>query len=212
MSSPIEKRALILAAVPVAAALVYGAFAARASETPPGPKAAAASPAAATTATDPVERGRYLVNAMGCDDCHSPKTMEGDVPVVDPSRRLAGHPDGGQLPPPPAPNGPWIASSTWDLTAWSGPWGISYAANLTPDENTGIGIWTEEMFVKAIRTGRHMGQSRPILPPMPWPMYKNLSDEDLEAIFAFLRTLPPVHNRVPEPVPPAGPETPATGL
>ena len=91
-------------------------------------------------------------------------------------------------------------------TAYSGPWGVSYAANLTPDQNTGLGIWTEEMFVSAIRTGRHMGVSRPIMPPMPWTVYRNLTDEDLKSVYAFLRTIPAIHNRVPEYEPPCEPE------
>jgi hypothetical protein len=77
---------------------------------------------------------------------------------------------------------------------------VSYAFNLTPDENTGIGSWSEETFVAAIRSGRHMGVSRPILPPMPWNVYRNLSDEDLKAIYTYLRSLPPIHNGVPEPI------------
>lgn len=85
-----------------------------------------------------------------------------------------------------------------------GTLGISYAANLTPDQNTGIGIWTEEMFVKAMRTGRHMGYGRPILPPMPWQAVAALNDEDLKSVFAYLRTLNPVHNQVPLPVDPRG--------
>ena len=81
-----------------------------------------------------------------------------------------------------------------------GPWGVSYAPNLTPDETTGLGIWTEEMFLQALRTGRHMGTSRPILPPMPWQVYGQMPEQDLKAIYAYLRSLPPVRNRVPEPV------------
>lgn len=153
---------------------------------------------------DPVERGHYLVKAIGCSDCHTPKIMTDEGPVLDESRLLSGHPDGGALPPPPEGSGPWIATGSWDLTAWAGPWGISYTANLTPDENTGLGIWTEDMFVRALRTGRHMGQSRPILPPMPWQFYRDMTDDDLKAIYAYLRTIPPVHNRVPEPTPPGG--------
>jgi hypothetical protein len=91
-----------------------------------------------------------------------------------------------------------------DFTAWSGPWGITYAINLTPDQNTGIGIWTDDMFVKALKTGRHMGAARPILPPMPWQAFRNLTEDDLRSIFAYPRTIPAVHNRVPEPVPPTG--------
>lgn len=150
-----------------------------------------------------VARGKYLVEAIACNDCHTPKKMGPNGPTLDRSRLLSGHPEGTVLPPAPAAKGPWIASTTFDLTAWSGPWGTSYAFNLTPDENTGIGSWSEETFVKAIRTGRHMGVARPILPPMPWEVYRNLNDEDLKSIYAYLRTIPPVRNRVPEPTPPA---------
>ena len=61
--------------------------------------------------------------------------------------------------------------------------GVSYAFNLTPEQNTGLGVWTEEMFMQTIRTGRHMGVSRPINPPMPWPAYRNATDDDLKAIY-----------------------------
>jgi hypothetical protein len=96
------------------------------------------------------------------------------------------------------------AAASSDFTAWSGPWGISFAANLTPDTNTGLrsGVWTEDLFIKAIRTGKHMGTSRDILPPMPWPELSKLTDEDLKAIWAYLGTLKPVTNHVPEPIPP----------
>jgi hypothetical protein len=148
-----------------------------------------------------VERGKYLVTIMGCHDCHTPKKMGAQGPEPDFSRALAGHPEEPKLPPPPAlPAGPWIATTSWDLTAWSGPWGISYAVNLTPDENTGLGIWTEEMFVRALRTGRHMGTSRPILPPMPWQLYSTTTDDDMKAVYAYLRSIPPIKNRVPEAV------------
>jgi len=80
---------------------------------------------------------------------------------------------------------------------------VSYAAIITPDQNTGLGIWTEEMFVKAIRTGRHMGTSREILPPMPWPAFRNANDDDLKAIYAYLRTIKSVVNHEPDPQPPA---------
>jgi mono/diheme cytochrome c family protein len=150
-----------------------------------------------------VERGRYLVESIGCGECHTPKTLGPNGPVEDHDRAFAGHPEGTSLPPAPRlGEGPWVGSVAWDLTAWSGPWGVSYSANITPDENTGIGSWSEETFVGALRTGRHMGVSRPILPPMPWAAFKHLTDEDLKAIYAYLRTIPPVHNRVPEPLPP----------
>jgi len=151
-------------------------------------------------AADPsrVERGKYLVSIVGCGDCHTPMKMGPKGPEPDMTRFLSGHPE--QMGPLPAaePQGPWLWAGAATNTAFAGPWGISYAANLTPDENTGLGIWTEEMFVKAIRTGRHMGVSRPILPPMPWPAFRNASDDDLESVYAYLRTVPPVTNHVPD--------------
>lgn len=152
------------------------------------------------TEAEQIARGGYLVASLGCADCHSPKKMGSHGPEVDMTRFLSGHPETDSLPSPPDAKGPWIVAASWDLTAWSGPWGISYPINLTPDENTGIGSWSEETFVKALRTGRHMGVSRPILPPMPWEAFRNLKDDDLKAIYAYLRSLPPVRNRVPEPV------------
>lgn len=89
-------------------------------------------------------------------------------------------------------------------TAWAGPWGITYSANLTPDVNTGLGIWTEEMFMKAMRTGKHMGSGRDILPPMPWNAIGRLTDEDLKAVYAYLRSIPAVTNHVPSPLSPDG--------
>lgn len=153
-----------------------------------------------------VERGKYLVMIGGCHDCHTPKKMGPKGPELDTTRLLSGHPEDSKLPAPPKlPPGPWMAVAAWDLTAWSGPWGISYAFNVTPDENTGIGIWSEETFIKTLRTGRHMGTSRPILPPMPWEMYKNFTDGDLKAVYTYLRSIPPIKNRVPEAVINEGP-------
>jgi mono/diheme cytochrome c family protein len=162
----------------------------------------APAPQLERAAAERIARGDYLVSTIGCADCHSPKVMSPDGPVEDPSRRLSGHPESARLDAPPALAGTWLAATSTDLTAWFGPWGISYAFNLTPDENTGIGSWSEDTFVQTIKTGRHMGVSRPILPPMPWHFYRNLTDEDLRSIYAYLRTIPPVHNRVPLPTPP----------
>jgi hypothetical protein len=150
-----------------------------------------------------VERGRYLVSAAGCNDCHTPSKDGPNGPEPDMTRMLSGHPESVVLTPPPSFRaGPWLLAGSETGTAFAGPWGISFTANLTPDRNTGLGIWTEDMFVKAIRTGRHMGVSRPILPPMPWTAFRNYTDEDLKAIFAYLRTIPPITNHVPEPIPP----------
>jgi hypothetical protein len=120
-------------------------------------------------------------------------------PEPDMTRMLSGHPESLVVPRPPRlPEGPWVWMGAGTNTAFAGPWGVSFTANLTPDENTGIGIWTEDIFVRTIRTGRHWGVSRPIQPPMPWQYFSKMSDEDLKAIYAYLRTIPPVHNRVPE--------------
>lgn len=159
-------------------------------------------PAAAIHKT-PVELGKYLVNSMGCHDCHTPWKLGPQGPEPDMTRALTGHPQDLVMPPAPTlPPGPWIASFAATNTAWAGPWGVSFTANLTPDKETGLGDWTEEQFVSTIRTGKHQGKGRPVLPPMPWPAYKNLNDPELKAIFAYLRSLTPVKNRVPQPIDP----------
>jgi mono/diheme cytochrome c family protein len=144
------------------------------------------------------ERGKYLVGLGGCADCHTPKIMTERGLVSDESRAFAGHPEGLDLPLPGESGGPWSAA-TAGMTAWSGPWGISYASNLTPDPATGL--WSEDVFISAMRTGKHRGFGRPILPPMPWETLSKATDEDLKAIYAYLRTLPPVFNQVPDPRP-----------
>ena len=169
--------------------------------------------AAAAAAGDPVARGLYIVNAGGCHDCHTPWKMGAQGPEPDMSRALSGHPETESLPA--APNlgqGPWISAASATNTAFAGPWGISFAANLTPDTNTGLGIWTEDMFVRAIRTGRHMGTSRPINPPMPWPAFRNFSDDDLHAIWSYLRSLKPLTNHVPDYLPPPTTTASAEGV
>jgi hypothetical protein len=154
-----------------------------------------------------VARGKYLVDATGCDDCHTPKNFGPQGPMPDMSRRLSGSPSSNKVPAVPANVlGPdkWGALALPDLTGWCGPWGISFARNLTPDKQTGLGSWTEAMFIKAIRTGKDMGSGRDILPPMPWQQIRNYNDGDLQAIFAYLQSLPPISNAVHDPIPPAG--------
>ena len=156
-------------------------------------------------ATSQVERGKYLVMVGGCNDCHSPKIFTPAGPVFDTTRLLSGYPSGSQLPPfPKGVIGPtqWGAITTNDLTAWYGPWGVSFAYNLTPDPQTGIGGWTEELFIQTLRTGKFMGMSRDILPPMPWQTIGQMTDDDLKAMFAYLKSLPPIHNSIPTPIPP----------
>ena len=147
-------------------------------------------------------RGLYLATVMGCSDCHTPLKMTPTGPEPDATRLLSGHPEQIGALPRSTPHGAWPVSAAATNTAFSGPWGVSYAANLTPDQNTGLGIWTEEMFIQALRTGKHMGTSRLIAPPMPWPAYRHATDEDLQAIYAYLRSLPPIPNHVPDYQPP----------
>jgi mono/diheme cytochrome c family protein len=162
-----------------------------------------AAPSAAQAAAGRVERGRYLVSAMGCHDCHTPWKMGPKGPEPDMSRALTGHPqDLAVTPPPSLGTGSWAWMGSATNTAFAGPWGISFTANLTPDKATGLGDWTEETFIATLRTGRHLGKGRPIKPPMPWPMIGKLNDEDLKSIFAYLQSLKPVVNKVPATVDP----------
>lgn len=153
---------------------------------------------------DPVTRGKFLVTIGGCNDCHTPLKIGDKGPEPDMTRMLSGHPAELKMPAPPKVEGPWQIGASATLTAWSGPWGVSYTANLTPDTLTGIGNWTEELFIKTLTSGKHYGTSRPIMPPMPWPAIAGLPQDDLKAIYAYLRTIPPINNQVPAYQPPAG--------
>lgn len=149
--------------------------------------------------------GENLVTVSACNDCHSPKKMTPSGMEIDSSRLLAGHIAGS---PEPEVNKKEAQAKglvvTSDLTTWVGPWGTSYTANLTSDP-TGIGSWTEERFIRAIREGKFKGlpNARTLLPPMPWQMYRHFRDEELKAIFAYLQSTRPVKNVVPAPLPPA---------
>lgn len=149
-----------------------------------------------------VQRGQYLVTTGGCHDCHTPFKLGPNGPEPDMSRMLSGHPEGLVMPPAPKVQMPWAMVAGATNTVYAGPWGVSYSANLTPDADTGLGRWTLKDFKETIRTGRHLGRGRPILPPMPIPAFKHFNDADLEAMHAYLKTIPAVKNRVPEPLPP----------
>jgi hypothetical protein len=157
--------------------------------------------AEAQSPPDNVARGKYLVSTAGCHDCHTPWVMGPKGPEPDMTRALSGHPAGMHMPPAPKLPEPWLMSTAATNTAFAGPWGVSFTANLTPDE-TGLGKWSQKNFVDTIRTGRHMGRGRPVLPPMPIPVYNNFTDADLEAVFAYLQSIPAVKNKVPDPLPP----------
>ena len=148
-----------------------------------------------------VKMGEILSEEFGCVDCHSPKILINDQILIDEKKMFSGHPQGNKLPDfPPEIVGPgkWRGLYTTDMTAWGGPWGISYSANLTPDKETGIGKWSEQNFISVIKLGIHSSLARKMMPPMPWNDISRLNDDELGAIFAYLKSLKPVKNKVPE--------------
>lgn len=151
-----------------------------------------------------IERGKFLVMIGDCNICHSPKVFTDMGPMIDSTKFLSGYQAGSPLPPLSELAGVknWVSASG-DLQTWVGPWGVSFPANLTPDEVSGIGTWTADVFIKAMRTGKHMGVGRPILPPMPFENLARLNDNDLKAIFAYLKSLKPIRNKVPDPISPS---------
>jgi hypothetical protein len=154
--------------------------------------------------SEQVKRGEYLVTTGLCHDCHTPLKMTPNGPEPDMSRALSGHPQDFAVKAPAQLAEPWVAATTGTLTAWSGPWGVSFSANLTPDPETGrLRDFTEQQFIQTLRTGRHKGQGREILPPMPWPWIGQRTDDDLKAMYAYLKQIQPVKNKVPDPLPPA---------
>lgn len=172
-------------------------------------------PAATTTAAtekmnfggyeSQVKWGEHLVTIGGCNDCHTPKKMTPMGPVDDSTLLLSGHPESL-----PAPNVDRKATEskglvvTSDFTAWIGPWGITYSANLTPDDS-GTGKWTESQFLYAIKNSvsKGLAGSRPLMPPMSMMPVKHMTDDELKAIFAYLRTVKPIKNNSVQPTPPA---------
>jgi len=154
-----------------------------------------------------VDRGKYIVTIASCEDCHSPKIFTAMGPIPDTTRALSGHPGG--IPKMPIDKkvlvpGNWVLLCP-DLTCFVGPFGVSFPANLTPDSTTGLGAWTEEVFVNTMRSGKHLGQpgGRPILPAMPWANIGKMTDEDLKSVFTYLQSIPPIKNQVPAPLTPA---------
>ena len=175
-------------------ALVLGATMFASATSPAQPQPVAASL---------IARGDYLARTMLCNDCHTPFKLGSNGPEPDMSRMLSGHPSELVMPPAPKlPAGPWAMVGAATNTAWAGPWGVSFTANLTPDKETGLGDWTFEKFKTALRTGKHEGKGRPILPPMPYPWIAQLTDDDLHALFSYLQSIPPIRNKVPSPIEP----------
>lgn len=163
-----------------------------------------------TSVDSMIKHGEYLVATIGCGDCHTPKKMTDHGPVPDMDRFLSGYNASvplGEYDTTLANSGRW-ALFYGDLTAAAGPWGLTFASNLTPDP-TGLGNWTYDNFRKVMKEGKYKGidNSRPIMPPMPWQNFANLSEDDLKSIFEYLKTIKPVNNLVPQahlnPPPPA---------
>lgn len=164
----------------------------------------AATKTGAVNQAQQIKRGEYLVEIMGCHDCHTPAKMGPNGPEQDRSRALSGHPQELVMPPAPAlPPGPWVASIGATFTAFASPAGTVFTRNLTPDKETGLGDWTVEEFIATMKTGRERGKGRPVLPPMPVQNLRALSDTDIRALFAYLQSLPPVKNQIPQPIEPA---------
>ncbi len=151
-----------------------------------------------------IDREKYLVTITGCNDCHTPKKMGPKGPELIEELLLSGFQGKNAIPEfDKEKTQKGFAQMSPDMTAAAGPWGISFAANLTPDE-TGIGSWTFEQFKTAMTQGKYKGMEngRPLLPPMPWFNFTEMKDEDLHAIFAYLKSIKPVENLVPSPVSP----------
>jgi len=152
-----------------------------------------------------VKWGGHIVTIADCGNCHTPKKMTATGPEPDMSLALSGHP--ANMPPPDVNRKEMESKGLFasnDLTSWVGPWGISYSANITSDTTTGIGNWTEDQFILCLHKGKYMGleRSRDLLPPMPWQAFRNMTDDELKAVFAYLKSTKPIHNIVPQAAPP----------
>ena len=135
----------------------------------------AAAPMMPAGAADPaaIARGEYLVAIAGCNDCHTPGYFLGKP---DMARFLGGSDVGFEMP---------------GLGVFHGP-------NLTPDNDSGLGKWTNAQIVAAIKTGKRP-DGRELAPAMPWRAFAQMTDADANAIVAYLKSLPPIKNKVPGP-------------
>lgn len=152
---------------------------------------------------DQVEVGMALAEEWRCSYCHTPEVAgPGGKLMPDPDRLFMGHPADEPVPeiPDMVMTSPEYMEflDNLDTTVWATDNRIVFTANLTPDDETGIGTWTEEDFISTIRSGRHQGVGKRLKYPMPWQELAALDDEELAALFAYLRTVKPVNNKVPE--------------
>ena len=148
-----------------------------------------------------ITAGKNLVMEAKCNFCHTPYT---DTEIGNSEKLLSGHPSESNIPD--IPNVP-VGSQEWlefvanlNSTVWIDGNTVVFSANITPDKETGIGKWSEETFITTLRTGKHPGWKRDLKKPMPWLDYATLSNDQLTAIYAYLMSIEPVNNRVPDPV------------
>jgi cytochrome c553 len=184
---------LYIATILIAAALVAGL-------TVSCKKQRAKAPAGYTQ--QQIETGKALVEQWKCNFCHSPEIAGTEGPMPDPARLLSGHPQGEAIP---DMSDMIITSPEYmefldnlDTTVWATDNRIVFSSNLTPDNETGIGTWNETTFIETIRQGQHAGLGRRLKYPMPWQELAELDDAQLVAIFAYLSSVKPVSNKVPE--------------
>jgi len=149
-----------------------------------------------------IEIGQAVVEGWNCTFCHTPQIQGPDGKfIADPKRFMSGHPSDEEIPTIPDMV---ITSPEWmefldnlGSTVWATDNVLVFSANLTPDDETGIGTWSETEFVETVRQGRHKGIERRIKYPMPWRELSELSDEELLSVYEYLMTLQPVNNKVP---------------
>ena len=178
-----KRSSLVATSLTLLALAVAGALSARTAD---APVATATAPGAATPANGEADlaRGKYMVTVSGCNDCHTPFKMGAAGPEPDMSRMLSGHPESLQIAAPPPPlEAPWVMSGAHTNTAWAGPWGVSFTANLTPDKETGLGNWMPRPSRTRSATAGTWAAADRSCRPCPGPMYRNMTDQDLEAIF-----------------------------
>jgi mono/diheme cytochrome c family protein len=140
-----------------------------------GPEPTSTMSAAAADTVATAEHGAYLATIAGCHDCHTPGAFYGQP---DFQRALSGSELG-----------------------WMGPWGTSYARNLTPDQETGIGAWSEDDIIRALQTGKRPDGSD-LRPPMPWPDFAHMNRRDVRSLAMYLKSIVPVSHKVPDALPP----------
>ncbi len=150
--------------------------------------------------------GHHLVTIASCNDCHTPKKMGPHGPEDNMDLQLSGHPSQAPIPDINRKEieSKGLAAFGGTFTVFVGPWGVSFAANITSDSTTGIGSWTLEQFIRTFKTGKYGGApgGRNLLPPMPFQNVAQMTNDELKAVYTYLESTKPIHNIVPQPLPP----------